>query len=108
MRCGAVGMRALSPDAIRRVLHCAMANGNHAAAFPDTWEPYDMDADRTELHNFAEANPAQVHRIANAYRAWAERGARNLGPSRRRPAVIAAGYYCPGITRMIGGSKSVS
>ena len=43
------------------------------SAWPNTWELYDMEADRTELHNLADTFPEQVVRLGAAYRAWAAR-----------------------------------
>ena len=37
------------------------------------WELYDMDADRTELHNLAAAEPERTKRIAAQWDAWAAR-----------------------------------
>lgn len=55
--------------------NCAVRDGRWklVSAFPNTWELYDMEADRTEMHNLADTNPQQVIRLATAYRAWAQR-----------------------------------
>lgn len=55
--------------------NCAVRDGKWklVSAFPNTWELYDMDADRTELHNLADTQPEQVFRLAAAYRVWAKR-----------------------------------
>lgn len=55
--------------------NCAVRDGRWklVSAFPDTWELYDMEADRTELHNLADAMPERVDSMAKAYRAWAAR-----------------------------------
>jgi len=37
------------------------------------WELYDVDADRTELHNLAAAQPERVARMSAMWDAWAER-----------------------------------
>jgi arylsulfatase A-like enzyme len=37
------------------------------------WELYDMEADRTELHNVAAEHPDVAGRLAAAWRSWAER-----------------------------------
>jgi len=41
--------------------------------YPRDWELYDMDADRTELHDLAAQQPARVKDMAAQYEAWAER-----------------------------------
>ena len=43
------------------------------SAWPNTWELYDMEADRTELHNLVDVHPERVKTMAEAYRAWAAR-----------------------------------
>ena len=41
--------------------------------YPRDWELYDMDADRTELHDLAAREPQRVQEMAKQYEAWAER-----------------------------------
>ncbi len=41
--------------------------------YPLEWELYDMDADRTELHDVAAQHPERVADMAREYDAWAER-----------------------------------
>lgn len=41
--------------------------------FPDQWELYDLEADRTELKDQASAQPARVKRMAGLYDVWAAR-----------------------------------
>lgn len=41
--------------------------------YPDPWELYNMDADRTELNNLAEAHPEKVKELSALYDAWAKR-----------------------------------
>jgi arylsulfatase A-like enzyme len=41
--------------------------------FPDAWELYDMEADRTETRDLADRQPERVKKMANDYAAWAER-----------------------------------
>lgn len=55
--------------------NCAVRDRNWklVSAFPNTWELYDMQADRTELTNLADAEPDRVARMASAYRSWAQR-----------------------------------
>ena len=40
---------------------------------PDYWELYDMEEDRTELHNLADQYPERVKDMAARYREWAKR-----------------------------------
>lgn len=55
--------------------NCAVRDGQWklVSAFPNTWELYDMEADRTELNNLASTMPARVQQMALAYRSWAAR-----------------------------------
>jgi arylsulfatase len=41
--------------------------------FPDGWELFDMEADRTELNDLAKAEPGRVKAMAAEYDAWAKR-----------------------------------
>lgn len=41
--------------------------------FPDYWELYDMDRDRTEMHDLADKYPNQVRKMAADYAVWAKR-----------------------------------
>jgi arylsulfatase len=40
---------------------------------PGPWELYDLDADRTELHDLAAQHPGRVRDMAAQYEAWAQR-----------------------------------
>ncbi|MBS1815067.1 MAG: arylsulfatase [Acidobacteria bacterium] len=40
--------------------------------FPDAWELYDMETDRTEMHDLAAAQPARVKTMAAMYDNWAK------------------------------------
>jgi arylsulfatase len=40
---------------------------------PGPWELYDIDADRTELHDLAAEHPGRVRDMAAQYEAWAQR-----------------------------------
>jgi arylsulfatase len=37
------------------------------------WELYDMESDRTEMHNLAAQQPERVRRMATAWDEWAKR-----------------------------------
>lgn len=41
--------------------------------YPGAWELYDMEADRTELHDLAAGEPKRVAEMSAAYEAWAKR-----------------------------------
>jgi len=43
------------------------------AANQQPWELYDLEADRTETHDQASANPGKVEELTGLYQAWAER-----------------------------------
>ncbi len=43
------------------------------STIPRDWELYDMDADRTELHDLAAQQPERVADMARQYDAWAAR-----------------------------------
>jgi arylsulfatase len=50
------------------------------------WELYDMDADRTEMHNLAASVSAKAEELAALWQAWAERAnVLPLTPYNRRP-----------------------
>lgn len=68
--------------------NCAVRDGRWklVSAFPDTWELYDMDADRTELHDLADAVPERVNMMAEAYRNWAKRVGAQPWPMPETPA----------------------
>ena len=37
------------------------------------WELYDLESDRTEMHDLSAADPDRVHEMARQWQAWAER-----------------------------------
>jgi arylsulfatase A-like enzyme len=41
--------------------------------YPDAWELYDTDADRTEMENLAAKNPEEVKKLSALYDDWAKR-----------------------------------
>ncbi len=56
--------------------HCAVRHGKWKALKElqeDTWELYDLEADRCELTDLAQGHPALVHEMARQWQAWAER-----------------------------------
>ena len=60
--------------------------------YPGPWELYDLDADRTELHDLAKSEPGRAAELAALYDAWAKRA--NVRPwaeiNRERAAEKAA------------------
>ena len=42
-------------------------------SYPGPWELYDMEADRTELHDLAAAHPSKVAAMSQQYEEWAAR-----------------------------------
>jgi arylsulfatase len=40
---------------------------------PTKWELYDMEADRTELHDLAATQPEKLMELAGKWQAWADR-----------------------------------
>ncbi|MFP5210378.1 MAG: arylsulfatase [Acidobacteriota bacterium] len=40
------------------------------STFPDYWQLFDMEADRTELHDLADQYPDRVRQMAHAYKEW--------------------------------------
>ena len=55
--------------------NCAVRDGKWklVSRFPDGWELYDMEADRTETNDIADAHPDRVRSMADAYEHWAKR-----------------------------------
>jgi arylsulfatase len=41
--------------------------------YPGPWELYDLEADRTEMHDLAAQHPQRVREMSEQYAAWAER-----------------------------------
>jgi arylsulfatase len=41
--------------------------------YPDSWELYDLEADRTEMNNLASRNASKAAELERAYNAWAQR-----------------------------------
>lgn len=41
--------------------------------YPDTWELYDLEADRTEMNNLGGKNPDKLQELVRLYERWAER-----------------------------------
>lgn len=54
--------------------NCAVREGKWklVSKFPEQWELYDMEVDRTERHNLADQHPEKVRQMAADYRAWAK------------------------------------
>jgi arylsulfatase len=41
--------------------------------YPDAWELYDIEADRSELNNVVDAHPDVVKELSDLYDEWAAR-----------------------------------
>lgn len=67
--------------------NCAVREGKWklVSQFPDAWELYDMEHDRTEMHNLAEAHPERVKKMAADYHAWATRVGAQTWPMPETP-----------------------
>lgn len=50
-----------------------MGNWKLVRNYPGPWELYDLDADRTELHDLASHHPERVQDMSDQYDAWANR-----------------------------------
>ena len=54
--------------------------------YPGPWELYDLEADRTELHDLADQHPDKVKELAALWHAWAQRvGAPRPSTGTRKP-----------------------
>lgn len=58
------------------------------AARPSHWELYDMEADRTELHDLARQRPELVAELRKDFETWAQRTGRNIPGQRQQPKPI--------------------
>jgi arylsulfatase A-like enzyme len=68
--------------------NCAVREGKWklVSRFPDAWELYDMELDRTERHNLVEEHPDRVRKMAADYAAWASRVGAKTWPIPGTPA----------------------
>lgn len=55
--------------------NCAVREGKWklVSRHPENWELYDMEADRTEIHNLAGRDPGRVRRMTAMHAVWARR-----------------------------------
>lgn len=69
--------------------------GNHAmrqgqwklvSRFPNSWELYDMEKDRIEMHDLADLHPDMVRKMSADYAAWAKRVGVQPWPMPQTPA----------------------
>lgn len=54
--------------------------------FPDSWELYDTEQDRTEMHDLADQYPDRVKKMATDYKEWANRAGVQPWPMPETPA----------------------
>ena len=71
--------------------NCAVRHGKWKLVWdtlirPTQWELYDMEADRTELHNLAAAKPDIVQELSAAYEKWAKATGRKLPGAKGKKA----------------------
>jgi arylsulfatase A-like enzyme len=59
--------------------------------FPDAWELYDMEADRTELHDLAAIQPDRMKAMAAMWDAWAQRCGVQPWPMPQTPPAEGSG-----------------
>jgi arylsulfatase len=59
--------------------------------FPDSWELYDMEADRTELHDLAHAQPERAKTMTAMYDEWAKKIGVQPWPMPETPAADGTG-----------------
>jgi arylsulfatase A-like enzyme len=59
--------------------------------FPDGWELYDMEADRSETHDIADLHPERVKSMSADYEAWAHRVGVQKWPMPETPVDQRAG-----------------
>jgi arylsulfatase len=53
--------------------HVAVRIGKWKRKYPGPWELYDMEIDRTEMHDLAAQHPDRVRDMTEQYHAWAKR-----------------------------------
>ncbi len=68
--------------------NCAVREGKWklVSRFPDAWELYDMERDRTEMHDLADMYPDRVVKMLGDYTAWAKRVGAKPWPMPETPA----------------------
>lgn len=69
--------------------NCAVRSGRWklVSQFPEYWELYDMEEDRTEMHDVSDKYPDHVKQMANAYHEWARRVGVQPWPMPETPSV---------------------
>ena len=73
--------------------NCAVREGKWklVSRFPDYWELYDMEKDRTERNDIADQNPDQVRKMAADYAAWTKNVGVQPWPMPETPAAERTG-----------------
>ena len=57
----------------------------YRAKQPRRWELYDMEADRTELHDLAGKHPEKLQQMVAQWQAWADRVGVQKWPFKNKP-----------------------
>ena len=67
--------------------NCAVREGKWklVSRFPDAWELFDMERDRTEKHNLADQHPDRMKKMADDYANWAKRAGVQPWPMPQTP-----------------------
>ena len=71
----------------------ALRDGKYklVSRFPDSWELYDMAADRTELHDLASVQPERTKAMAEQWQQWANRVGAQSWPMPQTPSAEGSG-----------------
>ena len=73
--------------------NCAVREGKWklVSRFPDSWELYDIEKDRTETHDLADLNPDRVRKMAAGYDVWMQHVGAQPWPMPQTPEGHAKG-----------------
>jgi arylsulfatase len=75
--------------------NCSVREGRWklVSRFPDYWELYDIEKDRTERHNIADLNLPRVRKMSADYAAWAKRVGAQSWPMPQTPEGERQGWF---------------